>query len=196
MIMATERYHHGDLRAVLLDEAERTIARDGVDKLSLRRLAKDVGVSHGAPARHFRDKQALLDALALRGFEEMNRVMVTAAAAAGEFLGRFRAVARAYLTFAIEHQELLAVMYTTKHHPAASEQLGIVAHRSMSATEDLVQEAITAGVITEASPSVLARVAFSAIHGLALLAAGDLLDGVPVDDLLDATVDTLWRGFT
>ena len=194
--MATERYHHGDLRAVLLEEAERSIARDGVDALSLRQLARDVGVSHAAPARHFRDKQALLDALALHGFQEMNRRMVDAATGPGELLAKFRGVARAYLGFAVEHPQLLDVMYSTKHHPEASEQLKDVAHESMAATESLLRAAMDAGVITEASPAVLARVAFASVHGLAVLAAGDLLDGIPADDLLDATVDTLLRGFT
>ncbi|MEW2017933.1 TetR/AcrR family transcriptional regulator [Rhodococcus sp. NPDC076796] len=194
--MATERYHHGDLRAVLLDEAERSIAHGGVDALSLRQLARDVGVSHGAPARHFRDKQALLDALALHGFEELNRRMVAAATGPGELMARFRAVARAYLGFAVEHPELLDVMYSTKHHPDASEKLKSVAHESMTATEALLSEAIAAGVITEAPTEILARVAFASVHGLAMLATGDLLDGVPTEDLLDATVDTLLRGFT
>ncbi|MDJ0426066.1 TetR/AcrR family transcriptional regulator [Rhodococcus fascians] len=194
--MATERYHHGDLRAVLLEEAERSIARDGVDALSLRQLARDVGVSHAAPARHFRDKQALLDALALHGFQEMNRRMVDAATGPGELLAKFRGVARAYLGFAVEHPQLLDVMYSTKHHPEASEQLKDVAHESMAATESWLHAAMDAGVITEASPAVLARVAFASVHGLAVLAAGDLLDGMPADDLLDATVDTLLRGFT
>lgn len=194
--MATQRYHHGDLRAVLLDEAERSIAHRGVDALSLRQLARDVGVSHGAPARHFRDKQALLDALALHGFEELNRRMVAAATGPGELMARFRAVARAYLGFAVEHPELLDVMYSTKHHPDASEKLKSVAHESMTATEALLSEAIAAGVITDAPPAILARVAFASVHGLAMLATGDLLDGVAIEDLLDATVDTLLRGFT
>ncbi|OZC72982.1 TetR family transcriptional regulator [Rhodococcus sp. 06-418-5] len=194
--MATQRYHHGDLRAVLLDEAERSIAHRGVDALSLRQLARDVGVSHGAPARHFRDKQALLDALALHGFEELNRRMVAAATGPGELMARFRAVARAYLGFAVEHPELLDVMYSTKHHPDASEKLKTVAHESMTATEALLGEAIAAGVITDAPPAILARVAFASVHGLAMLATGDLLDGVAIEDLLDATVDTLLRGFT
>lgn len=194
--MATQRYHHGDLRAVLLDEAERSIARGGVDALSLRQLARDVGVSHAAPARHFRDKQALLDALALHGFRDLNRRMADAANGPGELLARFRGVARAYLDFAVEHPQLLDVMYSTKHHPEASEQLKAVAHESMTAAEKLLQAAMDAGVITEASPVVLARVAFASIHGLAMLATGDLLDGVPTEDLLDATVDTLLRGFT
>ncbi|OZC97652.1 TetR family transcriptional regulator [Rhodococcus sp. 06-235-1A] len=194
--MATRRYHHGDLRAVLLDAAERSIAQGGVDALSLRQLARDVGVSHAAPARHFRDKQALLDALALHGFQELNRRMVAAATGSGELMSRFRGVARAYLGFAVEHPELLDVMYSTKHHPDASEELKEVAHESMTATESLLIDAIGAGVITEAPPAILARVAFASVHGVAMLATGDLLDGVPAEDLLDATVDTLMRGFT
>ncbi|OZE79901.1 TetR family transcriptional regulator [Rhodococcus sp. 15-649-2-2] len=194
--MATRRYHHGDLRAVLLDAAERSIAQGGVDALSLRQLARDVGVSHAAPARHFRDKQALLDALALHGFQEMNRRMAAAATGPGELMSRFRGVARAYLGFAVEHPELLDVMYSTKHHPGASDDLKAAAGQSMTATEALLKDAIGAGMITEAPTEILARVAFASVHGLAVLATGDLLDGVPVEDLLDATVDTLMRGFT
>ena len=57
-------YHHGSLRQELLASAEATLERDGVDKLSLRQLAREAGVSHAAPGKHFRDRQALLDALA------------------------------------------------------------------------------------------------------------------------------------
>ena len=62
-------YHHGNLRAALLAQAERTLA-DGGD-LSLRELARQIGVSHAAPRRHFAGKQALLDALAEDGFERL-----------------------------------------------------------------------------------------------------------------------------
>jgi AcrR family transcriptional regulator len=59
-------YHHGDLRSALLQRAEEVIAANGVDGVRLSVLAKDLGVSHGAPARHFKDRNALLAALALR----------------------------------------------------------------------------------------------------------------------------------
>ena len=68
----TERpYHHGNLRGALLDAAERTVRERGVQALSLRELAREIGVSHGAPRRHFPDRQALLDALAESGFERL-----------------------------------------------------------------------------------------------------------------------------
>src|SRR5918996_5936041 len=92
--MATARaYHHGNLRSALLESAERTLARRGASELSLRELAREVGVSHAAPRRHFADKQALLDALAEHGFERIGRELDDAMAGAGaslhEQLGAF-----------------------------------------------------------------------------------------------------------
>ena len=55
------RYHHGDLRSALLRSAECALREKGAAALSLRELARDLGVSHAAPGRHFKDKQALLD---------------------------------------------------------------------------------------------------------------------------------------
>src|SRR5947209_2974095 len=68
-------YHHGNLRAELLAAAEQTVRERGVEALSLRELARRVGVSHGAPRRHFADRQALLDALAQAGFDRLGLVL-------------------------------------------------------------------------------------------------------------------------
>ena len=57
-------YHHGDLRAALLTAAEAELAERGVEAFSLRSVAKRAGVSHAAPYRHFKDREALLSALA------------------------------------------------------------------------------------------------------------------------------------
>ena len=58
------RYHHGDLRAAVLRRAEEVLRESGTDALSLRGIARDLGVSHAAPSAHFRDKNALFAALA------------------------------------------------------------------------------------------------------------------------------------
>lgn len=65
------QYHHGDLRSALLERAEEVIADEGLDAVKLSLLAKDLGVSHGAPARHFADRNALLAALALRAVDTL-----------------------------------------------------------------------------------------------------------------------------
>src|ERR1700680_2145795 len=94
-------YHHGNLRAALLAEAERTVRERGVQDLSLRELAREVGVSHGAPRRHFPDRQALLDALAAARFARLGADLRAAVDVAGEdFEARLRATAAAYVRFA------------------------------------------------------------------------------------------------
>src|ERR687893_516154 len=88
-------YHHGNLRAALLASAEEALAAG--EDLSLRELARRVGVSHAAPRRHFPDKQALLDALAEEGFDRLGRELSQAMAGAGGSLrDQLGAFARAY----------------------------------------------------------------------------------------------------
>src|SRR6476661_2726124 len=109
-------YHHGNLRSALLAAAERTVRERGVEQLSLRELARQVGVSHGAPRRHFPDRQALLDALAEAGFIRLGADLRTAVDGAGEeFEARLRATAAAYVRFATEDSALLELMFASKH---------------------------------------------------------------------------------
>src|SRR6202790_2944547 len=106
--MAERPYHHGNLRTALLAQAERTVRERGVQELSLRELARDVGVSHGAPRRHFADRQALLDALAEAGFARLGAELRGAADRAGEdFQARLGATAAAYVRFATRDATLL-----------------------------------------------------------------------------------------
>jgi AcrR family transcriptional regulator len=75
--MTTEKhaYHHGDLRAALLKAGESVLAETGIEGFSLRRVAREVGVSHSAPAHHFGDTQGLLAALAAEGFRQFLAAM-------------------------------------------------------------------------------------------------------------------------
>ncbi|KQQ07633.1 TetR/AcrR family transcriptional regulator [Rathayibacter sp. Leaf296] len=107
----TPPFHHGNLRAELLEQAETLLRTDGVDALSLRELARRAGVSHGAPRSHFVDRQALLDALAVRGFDRLTEAVHTAVESPGAFPKRFRRVGRAHVAFAVEHAALMELMF-------------------------------------------------------------------------------------
>src|ERR1700736_2304387 len=109
LTQVTERpYHHGNLRTALLAQAERTVRDHGVQDLSLRELARQLGVSHGAPRRHFSDRQALLDALAEAGFARLGAELRSAADDAGaDFEPRLMAIAAAYVRFATHDASLL-----------------------------------------------------------------------------------------
>src|ERR1700748_988092 len=93
--MATTRpYHHGNLRAALLAQAEQPVRDRGLQALSLRELAREAGVSHAAPRRHFPDRQALLDALAQDGFDRLGRELSAALDQGEGFDAQLAAVGR------------------------------------------------------------------------------------------------------
>jgi AcrR family transcriptional regulator len=75
MEKAKDSYHHGDLRVALIAAAEAVLTETGVEKFSLRQVARRVGVSHSAPAHHFGDAQGLLCALAAEGFRRLEAAM-------------------------------------------------------------------------------------------------------------------------
>ncbi|WP_053758849.1 TetR/AcrR family transcriptional regulator [Streptomyces sp. AS58] len=192
--MADGSYHHGNLRAALLERAEAVLAESGPVALSLRGLARDLGVSHAAPTRHFRDRQALLDALAVDGFTEFNRRLREAAEGPGDVEQRLKALGRAYLGFAVERNALLTLMFTAKHDDRSGAELRELGHQSLETTSRLLAEAQRAGVIRPGDPVRLAQVAFSTVHGLAVLAVGGLLDDTPLADATDLALEILLTG--
>ncbi|MET9835618.1 TetR/AcrR family transcriptional regulator [Streptomyces sp. NPDC006385] len=166
-------YHHGDLRAALLAAAERTLREKGAASLSLRELAREVGVSHAAPGRHFKDKQALLNALALAGYERLAQSLSTADDPALPLEPRLTALARAYLRFAIDNTELLELMYARKHDPGASEQMAAAVDRTVGGLERVLADAQERGEIIKGDPEELNLVTGAALHGMsAFITAG------------------------
>jgi AcrR family transcriptional regulator len=192
--MSTRPYHHGNLRPELLACAERTLDEAGVAGLSLRELARRVGVSHAAPRRHFADKQALLDALAEDGFERLGRELRTAMDAAGhDFEPRLRAFARTYVRFATTHGALLELMFAGKERPDA-DSLREASDRAFAAPLALVTDAQAAGEVVPGDPERVATVAFAALQGLAALANSGMLHGRALDAVVDDAVDRLVLG--
>jgi len=112
--MTSKPFHHGNLREVLLQQAEVMLRDGGVDGLSLRELARQAGVSHGAPRSHFIDRQALLDALAEQGFNRFTEKVAAAVSGGGDFAEQFRRVGRAYVDFAVDDAALMELMFAAK----------------------------------------------------------------------------------
>ena len=194
--MTDQPYHHGKLREALLERAMETLETSGVEGLSLRQLARDVNVSHAAPAKHFRDKQALIDALAKAGFETMNQQLLAASQSGPELQHRLVGVARAYVDFALARPALLTVMYSTKHDSDSSDELRAIGERVLHIALELIKEGQESGALAEGSPETLAMVCFASLHGAAMLAAGKHLEDTSTEALVIATTDTLWAGMT
>jgi AcrR family transcriptional regulator len=182
-------YHHGNLRAALLAQAELTIRERGVQELSLRELAREVGVSHGAPRRHFPDRQALLDALAEAGFERLGTELRSAVVGAGDdFEARLRATAAAYVRFAIRDAALLELMFAGKHREESSGALHDAADRAFSVMLELIQQGQDDGALEPGEPERVGLVLFATIQGIAALVTGGMVEPERLDELVaDAT---------
>ncbi|WP_380172530.1 TetR/AcrR family transcriptional regulator [Kineococcus sp. DHX-1] len=165
--MTRQSFHHGNLRAVLLDEAERTLREHGVDELSLRDLARRAGVSHGAPRSHFVDRRALLDALAERGF---SRLTEDVAAAGGAFPGdlpaRLRAVATTYVQFAVTDAALMDLMFSTK---TGSPTTAAAAGRLFATFDELFDADFEAGRFRSVEKERTKLLFVAALQGIAAL---------------------------
>ena len=193
MAVSPRPYHHGNLRTALLEAAERALARGGVQELSLRELAREIGVSHAAPRRHFPGKQALLDALAQDGFERLGDELASAVAeAAPGFREQLKALARAYVRFATEHAALLELMYAGKHRPGA-DRVREAADHAFEGPLAVMEAGHRAGEVA-ADFRRAGLIAWAAFHGLASMANGGLLDDAPLDPLVDDAVEQLIDG--
>ena len=106
-------YHHGDLRAALVDAAIVLIAERGVHEFSLAEASRRVGVTTAAPYRHFADREELLAAVAVRGVQAFTAMAEADADSAGTPEQRLAAVASAYVRFAAEHRPLFDTLYSS-----------------------------------------------------------------------------------
>jgi AcrR family transcriptional regulator len=112
-IPRTRSYHHGNLRAALLEATLRAIAEDGPEGFTLRDVARRAGVSAAAPYRHFKDKEELLAAVAGECAERLGELTERAvAAAAPNPLAQYRAAGIAYVQFVVAHPEHFRALNT------------------------------------------------------------------------------------
>jgi AcrR family transcriptional regulator len=183
-------YHHGNLRAELIDAGQRALEDGGVAALSLRGLARELGVSHAAPGRHFADKQALLDALAENGYAQLGAVLGEALATTGPaFDDRLLGLACAYVAFATAHPALLELMFTAKHADGPrAVQLRTSADAALAAPLQLIATAQAAGEVVPGDPERIGVTAWAAIHGIASMASTGMLTEFPLDELVEETV--------
>lgn len=187
-------YHHGNLRSELLDLAERTLEESGVAGLSLRGLARELGVSHSAPRQHFADKQALLDALALRGLQRLGAELDEGLGRAeGGFEERLTAFALVYVGFATRFPALVALVFAHKDDPARPE-LRAANERTFAAPVALIDGARERGEIVGDDPDRVAMAVLAMLQGLASVITGGMIGDRSPEAVVTGTVRSLVRG--
>jgi AcrR family transcriptional regulator len=173
----TKSYHHGALHEALLSAAETILCRDGLAALTLRAIAREAGVSHGAPAHHFKDLSDLLSELVAAGFERLTGTMQAAGQGRA---GQFAEAAQAYVAFAIGNAALFQLMFRVERLNAGHERL----RAARAGTLAVIAEA-SAMPAGELSPSQVGAMTaqWCMVQGFAGLAAngrlGPLLERAP-----------------
>ncbi len=183
-------YHHGDLRTALIAAGRAALEDIGPRELSLRSVAKAVGVSEAAPSRHFAGKEGLLAAMAAQGFDELAQRRRLIAEGSGAAEQQVRAMMGEYVRFAQTQPGLFDLMIGPRilqpdSHPALKE--------ATAASFRLFADAVSAfgrqSGWPAASLNLLVHAAWAVEHGLATLivSARAPAAGWPVD--LEAMID-------
>lgn len=187
-------YHHGNLKQALVERAAEVIAERGIEALSLRGLARDLGVSHAAPSAHFADRKALLCELAREGFRRSVEAMEAGAAAAGpDPIARYRALGRSYVRFARDEPSY----FRASNHPEVrshdDDELSKARAAFVTTLREGVLAAQAAGWHPEIPLETLLAFSCAAATGAAEM-LGDptwsaMFDVDDVDGLADAVLD-------
>jgi AcrR family transcriptional regulator len=180
------QYHHGDLTKSLLESASLIIKEQGAESLSMRKLADTVGVSRTAPYHHFKDKNALLCALAEQGFYEQAKMLHSLRAQKNTAEEGFKKYVHAYLEYALQHNETYDLMYGRTLWKAGnpSDSLKAASKQTFKAWIDWVEELQEQNILpSNNTPLRIGQTTWASLHGLARL----FIDGIYLDteDLTD-----------
>ena len=166
--MSGVNYHHGDLKNALVWAARTQIENEGAASLNLRKVAREVGVTHPAAYRHFASKEALLEAVAQEGFEELADALHESIKGGKKGLEpTLHALARTYLSFALDNPELTRVMFALISAEARmqNEPLYAASKRAYAVLTASVA-ALDGDASVDSADSV---VVWASLHGLAKL---------------------------
>jgi AcrR family transcriptional regulator len=194
---APKPYHHGHLRAALIEAALQILAEEGLPVLSVRAVARRVGVSEAALYHHFAGKSALVEAVVVDTLHQLRNTLREAMnTPPWTPLDQLKATGVAYVRFAVEQRARFQILYRPElrvlsHPPSGAEGVAQGALSALSAIERAGMEAYQplldaivacqqVGILVPGDPLPLALTAWATVHGLAQL----LVDGVVSAEIL------------
>ena len=169
-------YHHGNLKSALLDAGVALVASEGPERLSLRGVARQAGVSQTAPYRHFADKEEMLAAIAQQGALRMREMIHERLAKVEGPVNRLQELGAVYLEFAQGNPHLFRLMFgplvaKEEEYPKLAE----TCKDSFEILQGLIREGQASGAFLEGDVEAISLAAWSLVHGFSHLALDGLL---------------------
>ncbi len=170
--MPAKKYHHGDLENALIRAGVEILSKEGIEGLSLRKVAKRVGVSYAAPYAHFKDRQALIAAISTEGFKQLYNALDAAISAhADDPKQQLVEGAWAYVQFAMDNTDIFKIMFSgalekEKDYPSFVE----ISQKTFDRVMDVVRACQSTGVLRPAPLELMAVSVWGQVHGVISLA--------------------------
>ncbi|TGK36063.1 TetR/AcrR family transcriptional regulator [Leptospira gomenensis] len=197
----SDSYHHGDLKKAILTKSEEILEKFGIEGLSLRDIAADLGVSHAAPYRHFPRKVDLLFTLAIRGFSDLAEEMRQAWESSDDPIERLRSAGSRYVKLAIAHPRRTELMFggTLACESDAPAELLSVGKEAFFGLFRIVEDGRQRGVFRDEDAYDLSFSLWSTVHGFAVLTNGrqippDVVETRGMETILNSMLSSAVRG--
>ena len=169
-----DKYHHGNLKSALLKAAFKLIEKAGVERFTLREVARKAGVSHNAPYRHFPSKESLFATLATESFRQLHQTLRATMDEFAEPATRLHGAAIAYLRFALKNPSRFNVMFHSTFDREAHPEYVAAYTGLLALLAELIEQHRDLATPTETAGELV----WASIHGIAELGlAGRLRHG-------------------
>jgi AcrR family transcriptional regulator len=169
--MTTTSYHHGDLKNALIKAGVKILAKEGVNGLSLRKVAKHAGVSHAAPYSHFADKQALIAAISTEGFKQLHKKIASVREVHSKNPDTLlKETARSYIQFATNEPDRFKLMFSSviekeKDYP----EFVAASMENFLQLVSIVEACQQAGLLKSGPSDLMAVSVWASVHGMITL---------------------------
>jgi len=207
MRLIKNAYHHGNLRQALVQGALKLMQKDG-ESFSLRDLAKRVGVSAPALYSHFADKEELLVAVAVAGFDQLSETLQAAIGTEPDPQRKFVCMGQAYVKFGMDNPALYKLMFSGEELPAKRfefPELQEAGNRCFQALTGMLGEMQRSGFMRPGLPEMDGFTIWAHVHGLtSLIITGRVecmgdhvkdMPAIPMEQLVDLSLQNLLQGF-
>ena len=188
-----KHYHVGNLESQLIDQAKKMLEEVGPDKLSIRAIAEQLGVSATAVYHHFANKDELISHLAAEGFNQLEKVLVQCQVNV-ENQNKMQILSRTYMLFAFDHPAMYQLMFGSQlAHSEMNGKLLTARKQAYAVVEQCVADVLGQDIQSKEVRSA-ALAAWSCAHGLASLIIHNVFE-VSEQISKDAVIEKALFGF-